>query len=163
MHVPVILIPMAAIGGLVIAIVPRWYHNSAGPWVALAAVLALGALDLTMNAGSSLRTDLHLNNPAPGVADIVNRHAAAAGQLRVIFIAFTALLLITLAVHATDRASCGVQVGDRIFARIRSASLAPVVLRVITGVLALLCLYWVYHVGDLGAQAVWASKFHGAH
>jgi uncharacterized membrane protein len=162
-HVPVIFIPLATIGGLVLAVMPRWLRGDAGPWVGVAAVIALGALDLTMNAGSDLRTDLGLNNPsAGGVAHIISQHAAAAGVLRVFFIAFTALYLIVLAVHATDGGrSCGVLAGDRIFAGIRSVTIAPLALRVITAVLALICLVYVYRVGDLGAKAVWYARLHG--
>ncbi len=161
-HVPVIFIPLAAFGGLVLAIVPRWFAGHAGPWIGLAAVIALGSLNLAMSAGSDLRTDLGLNNPSSsGVAAIINRHATAAGQLRVIFIAFTAFYLIALAVHATAARSSGVAIGDRIFATIRGWAFGELALRVITGVLALVCLYWVYHVGDLGAKAVWYARLHG--
>jgi hypothetical protein len=164
-HVPVIFIPLAAIGGLVLAVMPRWLRGDAGPWVGLAAVIALGALDLTMNAGSDLRTDLGLNNAAAGgVAHIISQHAAAAGVLRVFFIAFTAFFLIVLAVHATDGGrSSGVPVGDRIFAGIRSVTIAPLALRAITAVLALICLFYVYRVGDLGAKAVWYARLHGGY
>jgi uncharacterized membrane protein len=161
-HVPVIFIPLAAIGGLVLMVRPRWLRGDAGPWVGLAAVIALGSLDLTMNAGSHLRTDLGLDNPAAGgVAHIISQHAAAAGVLRVFFIAFTALFLIVLAVNATDGGrSSGVPVGDRIFAGIRSVTIAPLALRVLTAVLGLICLFYVYRVGDLGAKAVWYAQLH---
>jgi hypothetical protein len=160
-HVPVIFIPLAAVGGLTLAVMPRWLRGNGGPWVGLAAVIALGSLDLTMNAGSDLRADLGLNGPgAGGVAHIIAQHAAAAGVLRVLFIAFTAFYLITLAVHATEFGSSGVPLGNRIFAAIRSVAFSTVALRVITGALALACLVYVYRVGDLGAKAVWYARLH---
>ena len=159
LHVPVIFIPLAAIGGLVLAARPRWYSGAAGAWIGLAAVVALGSLNLTMSAGNQLRADLGLQGGGPGVAGIIARHASAAGQLRVLTIAFTALFLVALAVHATaDGPGSGVAVGDRIFARVRAVPGALIALRVITAVLALACLYFTYHVGDLGAKAVWLAR-----
>jgi hypothetical protein len=157
-HVPVMLIPMASIGALVLMARPRWLSGVAGPWIGLAAVVALGALDLTMNAGNSLRSSLGLADPATGgeIARIVATHAMLAGQLRAFFIVFTAIYLIALAVHATaDGSSSGVPLGDRIFARIRAIRGATLSLRVLTGLLAVLCLVWVYRAGDEGAKAVW--------
>ncbi len=163
LHVPVIFIPLAAVGGLVLAARPRWYSGTGGAWVGLAAVVALGSLNLTMSAGNQLRADLGLNGGGPGVAGIIARHASAAGQLRVLTIAFTAFFLIALAVHATsDGPGSGLAVADRIFARVRSVPLALIALRVITAALALACLYFVYHVGDLGAKAVWLSRLGGS-
>ena len=162
-HVPVILIPMASVGALVLMVRPRWLAGVAGPRIGLAAVVALGALDLTKNAGGDLRTSLGLNNPATGgvIAKIINTHATLAGQLRVIFIVFTAVYLIALAVHATaDGSSSGVAFGDRIFAGIRALPGGMLGLRIITGVVALVCLIWVYRVGDEGAKAVWYFRLH---
>jgi hypothetical protein len=162
-HVPVILIPLSTIGALVLMARPRWLAGLGGPWIGLAAVVALGALDLTMNAGNALRSELGLGNPATGgeIAKIISKHASLAGQLRVFFILFTAIYLIALAVHATaDGTSSGVPFGDRIFERIRSVPGALLGLRVITAVIALVCLVWVYRVGDEGAKAVWYFRLH---
>jgi hypothetical protein len=162
LHVPVIFIPLAAIGGLALAAVPRWYAGNAGPWVGLAAVIALGSLNLTMSAGNKLRAALDLVGNGPGPAHLISEHAAAAGKLRVLFIGFVALYLIALAVHATsDGHSSGVPFGDRIFARIRALPGATAALRVLTAGLALASLFYVYRVGDLGAKAVWYTRLHG--
>jgi hypothetical protein len=163
LHVPVILIPLAAFGGLVIAIRPRWFVNWAGAWVGLAGVVALGGLNLTMSAGDKLRAALGLEGDGPGVAHLISEHSAAAGVLRVFTIAFLAIYLITLAVHATaDGQSSGVAAGDRIFAAIRRAPALPVALRVLTGLLAIGCLFYVFRTGDLGAKAVWLSRLQHA-
>lgn len=162
-HVPVILIPMASVGALVLMARPRWLAGLGGPWIGLAAVVALGGLDLAINAGKSLRATLGLGNPATGgeVARIVSTHASLADQLRAFFILFTAVYLVALAVHATaDGSSSGVPFGDRIFARIRELPGAMAGLRLLTAALALLCLVWVYRVGDEGAKAVWYFRLH---
>jgi hypothetical protein len=159
LHVPVIFIPLATIGGLIVAARPRWYENWAGAWIGVAAVIALGSLNLTMSAGDKLRSALGLEGDGPGVAHLISEHADAAGTLRIVTIAFVALYLITLAVHATAHGqTCGVAVGDRIFASIRRNPAIPISLRVITGALALGCLFYVYRTGDLGAKAVWLSR-----
>ncbi|HLI58280.1 MAG TPA: hypothetical protein VKV21_01310 [Solirubrobacteraceae bacterium] len=161
-HVPVILIPIAGFGALVLMARPQWLAGLGGPWIGLTAVVALGGLDLATNAGESLRTTLGLDNPAGGgVARIVSIHASLADQLRAMFILFTAVYLVTLAVHATaDGSSSGVPFGDRIFARIRTLPGALIGLRLVTAVLAVLCLVWVYRVGDEGARAVWYVRLH---
>jgi hypothetical protein len=162
-HVPVILIPTASIGALVLMARPRWLAGLGGPWVGLAAVIALGGLDLSINAGKSLRATLGLNSPASGgeVARIVNTHASLADQLRALSYLFTAVYLVALAVHATaGGSSSGVPLGDRIFARIRAVPGALIGLRLLTAALAVLCLVWVYRVGDEGAKAVWYFRLH---
>ena len=165
LHVPVIFIPLAAVGGLVIAARPQWYRNSAGAWIGLAGVVALGSLNLTMSAGDKLRSALGLEGDGPGVTHLIAEHSDAAGTLRVFTIAFLAFYLITLAVHATaDGQSSGVALGDRVFAGIRGVSAAPLVLRGLTALLALGCLYYVFRTGDLGAKAVWLSRLqHAGH
>jgi hypothetical protein len=162
LHVPVVFIPLAAIGGLVLVARPVWLAGRAGSWVGLAAVIALGSLDLTMSAGDRLRAALHLDGDGPGVAHLISQHADAAGKLRVLVIAFTAVFLVALAVTATEQASSGVAIGDRIFAAIRSSQGAMPALRLVSALLALGCLYYVFRVGDLGAKAVWLSRLHGA-
>jgi hypothetical protein len=162
-HVPVIFVPLATVGALALMARPRWLTGLGGPWVGLAAVIALGGLDLAINAGKSLRDSLGLSDPATGgeIARIVSTHGSLADQLRAFFILFTAIYLIALAVHATaDGASSGVPFGDRIFERIRAVPGAMPGLRVVTAALALLCLVWVYRVGDEGAKAVWYFRLH---
>ncbi len=159
LHVPVIFIPLAAIGGLVLAVRPRWFENWAGAWVGLAAVIALGSLNLTMSAGDKLRAALGLEGDGPGVTHLISEHADAAGTLRIFTIAFVAFYLIALAVHATAHGeSSGVVAGDRVFAWIRRTPAMPIALRAITALLALACLFYVYRTGDLGAKAVWLSR-----
>jgi hypothetical protein len=160
LHVPVIFIPLATLGGLVLAGRPRWFAGTAGAWVGLAAVIALGSLNLTMSAGDKLRAALHLHGTA---AHLISEHANAAGTLRIFMIAFVAIYLITLAVHATAAGpGSGIAVGDRVFAAIRSLPCAQTGLRVLSALLALGCLYYVFRTGDLGAKAVWASRLHHA-
>ena len=161
LHVPVVFIPLAAIGALVLVARPRWLAGNAGLWVGLAAVVALGSLNLTMSAGDKLRSALGLDG-STGAAHLVSEHAAAAGVLRILTIAFVAVYLIALAVAVTGAGErSGIELGDRIFARLRSVPGAEITLRILVALLSLASLFYVYRVGDLGAKAVWYARLHG--
>ncbi|HXD66818.1 MAG TPA: DUF2231 domain-containing protein [Solirubrobacteraceae bacterium] len=161
LHVPVILIPVAGIAALALAARPSWWVRH-GVWVTLVAVVALGALNLTMGAGKALRDDLGVpiagfgGSGGPGA--LIARHEHAADLLRIFTILFTALLIISLAVY---RAESGIPGLDGILARLRDTAAATLLLRAGLAVLAVLCLYFVFHTGDLGAKAVWQGRIHG--
>ena len=83
LHVPVILIPLAATAALALVARPRLVAQH-GPWIGAVAVVALATTNLTMGAGSALRDALHLGagsrgfGGAAGPAALVARHAHAA-------------------------------------------------------------------------------------
>jgi len=156
LHVPVILIPVAAIGALVLVAWPRLFARH-GLWIGLVAVVALGATNLTIGAGHALRNDLNLQGPG-----IVAQHASAADRLRAVLILFTALLLVAVAVFRTAGPRVtGVGPVDGALTAIRSGAALGAALRVIVAVLAVVSLYYVFHTGDLGAKAVWQHRLGG--
>jgi hypothetical protein len=156
LHVPVILIPVAAIGALVLVAWPRLFVRN-GLWLGLVAVVALGATNLTIGAGHALRNDLNLQGPG-----IVARHASAADTLRILLIVFTALLLIAVAVFRTAGPRVtGVGPVDAALTAVRSGVALKATLRVIVAVFAIASLYYVFHTGDLGAKAVWQQRLGG--
>ena len=161
LHVPVILIPVAGAAALALAARPAWFARH-GAWITLVAVIALGALNLTMGAGKALRDDLALPTVgfggAGGPGALIARHEHAADLLRIFTILFTAVLIVALAVY---RADSGITSVDRLLARLRDSRASTVALRAALTVLALLCLYFVFHTGDLGAKAVWQGRIHG--
>jgi hypothetical protein len=160
LHVPVILIPVAVIAALVLVVRPRWFAGH-GVWVALVAIVSLGASNLTMGAGKALRNDLHLNGGF-GPAALVARHAHAASILRILLIAFTAVLIVSVAVFRTaDRRVTGIGLFDAPLATIRSTIPLSAALRVLLAGLAVACAYFVFHTGDLGAKAVWQGRIGG--
>jgi hypothetical protein len=167
LHVPVILIPVAGIAALVLAARPQLFARH-GVWVGAVTVLALGATDLTIGAGKALRSDLHLGSGgivfggAGSQASLVARHAHAADILRLLLIAFTGVLIIAIALYRhADGSSTGIGLADTVLSRARAVapSLAP--LRAVLAVLAIACLYFVFHTGDLGAKAVWQGRLGG--
>jgi uncharacterized membrane protein YgcG len=157
LHVPVILIPVAGIGALVLAAWPRRFARH-GLWIGLVAVVALGATNLTIGAGEQLREDLNLQG-----AGVIAQHASAADTLRILMIAFTALLLIAVAVFRTPGPRVtGLGPVDGALTAIRSRAALGATLRVIVAVLAVASLYYVFHTGDLGAKAVWQHRLGGS-
>ncbi len=162
LHVPVILIPVAAIGALVLVARPSLFHRH-GFWLGLVTVVALGALNLTMGAGDQLRADLGLERGGGfGPASLIARHAHAASILRALTILFTAVFLVAIAVYRTrDGSSTGIGFVDAILGGLRRFPGAMPAVRALIAVLAIGCLYFVYHTGDLGAKAVWQGRLGG--
>jgi hypothetical protein len=160
-HVPVILIPSVAFGGLTLAAKPAWFERHS-LWLCGLTVLTLAALDVTMSAGDALRNDLGLYGNST-VDSLISRHAHAAGILRVFLIAFTAVFIVTVALDREDRGlSTGIGWIDAIVAGVLSALRGLKPARVVLGLLALGCLYFVFLTGDLGARAVWQGRIHAA-
>ena len=156
LHVPVILMPVAAIGALVLVAVPRLFARH-GLWIGLVTVLALGATNLTIGSGHALRNDLNLQG-----AGIVAQHARAADTLRIVLIVFTALLLVAVAVFRTAGPRVtGVDPLDGALGVVRSQAAFAGALRVLVAAFALASLYFVFHTGDLGAKAVWQHRLGG--
>lgn len=142
-----ILIPVAAIGALVLAAWPRLFARH-GLWIALVTVVALGATNLTIGAGHALRNDLNLQGNA-----LVAQHASAADKLRILLILFTALLLIAVAVFRTAGPRVtGIGPLDAALTAVRSGVAPGTALRVTVAVFAIASLYYVFHTGDLGAR-----------
>jgi hypothetical protein len=166
LHVPVILIPLAGLAALALAARPSWWVRH-GVWVTLVAVVALGALNLTMGAGKALKQGLGIPlagfGGAGGPGALISRHEHAADMLRIFTILFTAVLIVSLALFRRDDGSpvTGIAFVDGLVVRVRSMAPVLMLARVATAVLAVLCLYFVFHTGDLGAKAVWQGRIHG--
>jgi hypothetical protein len=159
-HVPVVLIPVAAFGGLVLAIWPRLFAKH-GIWVCAVSVVALGSLNLTIGAGDQLRADLGLEGGGFGVAGLIARHAHAASILRLFMIVFTAVFIVTVALwRHGDGARTGVSWIDGVVGLALRLLRGVALARLALALLALGALYFVWKTGDLGAQAVWAGKIH---
>jgi hypothetical protein len=163
LHVPVMLIPIAVLAAIACAIRPAWLHRY-GIALAALAVVAMGTLFLTMGAGSALRDALHLGGGGAGAfganspAGLIARHSHAAGTLRLLTIAFTAVLILAF---AAQRISGGMPTGAGVVDRLLAPRSTVVSLRVLLVVLSIACGYSVFKTGDLGAKAVWAGRLSG--
>jgi len=165
LHVPVILIPVAALAALALAARPSWWTRH-GVWVTSVAVVALGSLNLTMAAGKALKQDLGIPiagfGGASGPGSLIARHEHAADLLRIFTILFTAVVIVSLALWREDHGApiTGIGFIDGLVVRLRSVPAVLVLARVAAAVLAVLCLYFVFHTGDLGAKAAWQGRIH---
>jgi hypothetical protein len=105
-----------------------------------------------MQAGAALRGALHLQGQA---ATLISEHSHAAHILAIIYVAFTATLIVTF---ASRRISSGMPTGLGIVDGPLSSKSLFTALRV---VLVLLCIgagYMCFRTGDLGAKAVWQGR-----
>jgi hypothetical protein len=156
LHVPVILIPVAVVWALVLVLRPRWFLSS-GVLLGILTVVALAATFLTVGAGEALRSALHLNGGF-GPSALIARHAHAAELLRDLMILFTGAVIVTLFAH---RVAAGMHSGLPWLDGLAASPAVLVLLRVALAVLAILCAYFVFHTGDLGAKAVWQGRLSG--
>ncbi|MGP0038702.1 MAG: DUF2231 domain-containing protein [Solirubrobacteraceae bacterium] len=150
-HVPVVLIPVSVLGAIACVVRPAWLARY-GVLLSVTAIVAMSSTFLAMQAGAALRGALNLQGTA---ASLIQRHSHAAHILAVVFVLFTAALILTF---AAQRISGGMPTGLAIADRLLSPRISVVALRVLLLVLALVSAYMVFKVGDLGAKAVWAGR-----
>ena len=150
-HVPVVLIAVSVLGAIACVARPAWLRRYGVP-LSVTAIVAMSSTFLAMQAGAALRGALNLQGTA---ASLIQRHSHAAHMLAVVFVLFTAVLILTF---AAQRISGGMPTGLAIADRLLSPRISVVALRVVLVVLALVSAYMVFKVGDLGAKAVWAGK-----
>ncbi|MGA2929563.1 MAG: DUF2231 domain-containing protein [Solirubrobacteraceae bacterium] len=150
-HVPVVLIPISVLGAIVCIARPAWLDRY-GVVLSVTAIVAMSSIFLSMQAGAELRGALNLQGQA---ASLIQRHSHAAHILAVVFVLFTAVLILTF---AAQRISGGMPTGLAIADRLLSPRSNVVALRIVLLMLALVSAYMVFKVGDLGAKAVWAGR-----
>jgi hypothetical protein len=116
----------------------------------------MSSMFLAMQAGGALSGLLHLQGRA---AQLISEHSSAAHILAFGFIAFTAVLVLSFASY---RISGGDPTGlTAVDAPLGNPAVA-LALKGVLVLLALFCAYYVYHVGDLGARAVWQQQLQAA-
>jgi hypothetical protein len=155
-HVPVVLIPLSILGALACVSRPQWFDRY-GILLCLISIVGMSSIFLAMNAGSALQGILHLTGQP---AHLISEHSQAAGILAVVFVAFTAILILTFAAERISghMGPTGLAVADRLLGTNRTRT----TLRMMLVVLALASAYMVFRVGDLGAKAVWLQKVQAA-
>lgn len=151
LHVPVVLIPVTAIAAIAVMVKPEWLTRW-GIALAVVSIVTMSSAFITMQAGGALRGALDLHGQA---AHYVSQHSQAADILAVVYIAFTATLIVAFAAR---RISTGRPTGLGIVDRPLSPPAVFTALRVAVIVLAILAGFFTFRVGDLGAKAVWAGK-----
>jgi hypothetical protein len=150
-HVPVVLIPLSVLGALVCVARPAWFDRY-GILLCLCGIVAMSSIFLAMQAGAALRAALNLTGLQ---AQLISEHSHDAHILAIVFVLFTAALILTFSAH---RISGGMPTGLGIADTLLGSRANYVALRIALVVLALVSAYYVYKVGDLGAKAVWAGR-----
>jgi hypothetical protein len=155
-HVPVVLTPLSILGALICVSRPQWFDRY-GILLCLISIVGMSSIFLAMNAGSALQGILHLTGRP---AHLISEHSQAAGILAVVFVAFTAILILTFSAEriSGQMGPTGLVVADRFLGTDRTRT----TLRIILVVLALASAYMIFRVGDLGAKAVWLQKVQAA-
>ncbi len=155
-HVPVVLIPTTIVAAVVFAIKPEWLSRY-GIALAVVSIVAMSSVFLAMQAGAALRGVLNLQGPA---ASLIAQHSHAAHILAIVYVLFTATLIVTFAAR---RISGGMPTGLGIVDRLLSPPSVFAALRVVLVVLAIGAGYMCFRTGDLGAKAVWAGRLQAGH
>lgn len=109
-----------------------------------------------MQAGAELRGALNLQGPA---AHLIAEHSQAAHILAVVYVAVTAVLIVTF---AAQRISGGMPTGLSLVDRPLAGRSMFAVLRVLLVLLSIGAGVMTFRVGDLGAKAVWQGRIQAA-
>ncbi len=155
-HVPVVLIPVTIVAAIVCMVKTEWFARY-GIALAVVSIAAMSSIFLTMQAGGALQSALHLRGRA---AHLISEHSQAAHYLAFIYVAFTAILIVTF---AGQRISGGMPTGLGIVDRVLRRRGVFTGLRVVLVLLSLGAALMVFRVGDLGAKAVWQGRIQAAH
>jgi hypothetical protein len=156
LHVPVVLIPATVVAAVVFVLKREWFSRY-GIALAVVSIVAMSSIFLTMQAGAALRGELNLQGHA---ANLISEHSQAAHILAIVYVVFTAVLIVTF---AAQRISTGMPTGLRIVDQLLSPRSTVAGLRTLLVLLAIGAGYMCFRTGDLGAKAVWQGKVQEAH
>jgi uncharacterized membrane protein len=154
-HVPVVLIPTTIVAAIIFMFKREWFSRY-GIALAVVSIVAMSSIFLTMQAGAALRAALHLRGQA---AQLISEHAQAAHILAIVYVVFTATLIVTF---AAQRISGGMPTGLGVVDRLLSPKPIVAALRVALVLLSIGAGYMVFRTGDLGAKAVWEGRIQAA-
>jgi hypothetical protein len=155
-HVPVVLIPTTSVAALVFMLKREWFSRY-GIGLAVVSIVAMSSIFLTMQAGAALRRELNLPGEA---AKLISEHSHAAHILAIVYVLFTATLIVTF---AAQRISGGRPTGLGIVDGPLSSKSMFAMLRVVLALLSIGVGYMCFRTGDLGAKAVWQGRIQAAH
>jgi uncharacterized membrane protein len=155
-HVPVVLIPTTIVAAVVFVFKREWLSRY-GIALAVVSIVAMSSIFLTMQAGAALRGELQLQGQA---ASLISEHSHAAHILAIVYVVFTATLIVTF---AAQRISGGMPTGLGIVDELLSPRPVGAALRVVLVLLAIGAGYMCFRTGDLGAKAVWQGRLQAAH
>jgi hypothetical protein len=155
-HVPVVLIPTTIVVAIVFVVKREWLMRY-GIALAVVSIVAMSSIFLTMQAGAALRGALNLRGQA---AVLISEHSHAAHILAIVYVVFTATLILTF---AAQRISGGMPTGLGFVDSLLSPKPVVAVLRIALVLLSIGAGYMTFRTGDLGAKAVWQGRLQAAH
>jgi uncharacterized membrane protein len=154
-HVPVVLIPTTILAAIIFVVKPDWFSRY-GIALAVVSIVAMSSTFLAMQAGAALRSALNLQGQA---GQLISEHSHAAHILAVLYVLFTATLIVTF---AALRISSGMPTGLGVVDRLLSPRSVFTALRLALVLLSVGAGYMVFRTGDLGAKAVWQGRLQAA-
>jgi hypothetical protein len=154
-HVPVILIPATVVAAVVFVFKREWLSRY-GIALAVVSIIAMSSIFLTMQAGAALRGELNLRGQA---AKLISEHSQAAHILAIVYVVFTATLIVTF---AAQRISGGLPTGLALVDALLSPRWTVAGLRTVLVLLSIGAGYMCFRTGDLGAKAVWQGRVQAA-
>lgn len=149
-HAVVVLLPLAAIGGLAVVLLPRIRDRFGWP-IALLAVLVVPSVFVATQSGEKLQERVSATfGPGPASAreaELMQEHVSIGDNLLpwaiVLAVGLVAALVLARMARRTDRPGW-VRPGGWVASAV-----------VVLG--AVLSLYWVIRIGDAGARAAWSD------
>jgi uncharacterized membrane protein len=155
-HVPVVLIPTTVMAAVVFMFKREWFSRY-GIALAVVSIVAMSSVFLAMQAGAALRGKLNLQGEA---AKLISEHSQAAHILAIVYVLFTATLIVTF---AAQRISGDMPTGVGIVDGLLSSKSMFAALRIVLVLLSIVAGYMCFRTGDLGAKAVWQGRIQAAH
>lgn len=154
-HIPVVLIPLATIGVVLMAIRPTWWDRYKWPTVAIAGVGMIGAI---IAAGSGEELEEAVENTAP--RQLLRAHVEAGEISRTVSIIFFVVLVAAVVVLPwwMKRRSSATSAG--VVGATTDGSSPKWLRRVVSLVLVATALgasWTVYDAGHTGAKSVWSD------
>ena len=147
-HIPVALIPLCAVGAIVIVVSASWRQRIGWIVVVLAGVAAV-ASQLAASSGEEFQEALDKES------ELIRRHAELGETFVWFAIAlFVALLAMMIWDTMQRRAETGAGEGDQ---KERAGRTVALILSNVVVITALGASYRVYQVGHSGAKAVWSE------
>jgi hypothetical protein len=174
LHLPVVLIPLLAIAAVALMIRSEWRRRF-GVALAITALVALAATNLTVSAGGSFKDAFDsgetLSAQVPPVAPpagqesegaqspenaAIDKHGELGDQLRIAMIFFTGAIVLLVVADEARRRRIGGRLGQG--AELLDHPRTALALRTGIGLLAAFTLVWVIRTGHEGAKAAWSSE-----
>ena len=150
-HIPVVLLPIAAIGAILMVLSPSW-RERIGWLVVIAAGVSLLFVQLAIGSGEALQESVDKS-------DLVETHAelgeAARPYVAVFFVAVLAFILYDRS--RTRRAEAGDASAAASAERGTWRDPVMAIIAVVVLVSSLLSGIWVYRAGHSGAKSVWSD------